>query len=364
MADKRNQHSLFKRGEIYWIDYRTINKDTTDPKLRYKRLRMSLETKKLSEAKERRDAIIAGKVAAKWGEETQEEAKGIAPIEFWGKYLKWAKRHKAPRTIEREDLTWRQFTDFVKPETLGEVDATDIERFKEHCAEKLEHQNVTINDSVTRMGALYARAKKLELYDGNNPFHGVDKLPVEKKDVRVLTPEQVDTLIEVAEQVSPAIHLFCALCAHAGLRKREAVFARWDWVDFGGRFLTIKGDEEGRFVTKSKRYRTVPISEKLLPILERYYDESNEFVIQTDRESEGKWRYRYEPKKAFTSAVKAADVGWCTAHTLRHTFASQRVQAGVSLFKVSQWLGHSNPNTTTLLYSHLRPYDPEIDSIA
>ena len=354
MAKHRN---LFRRpdkeGGTWWIDYRKDGE----------RLRQSLETKLLREAKKRRDVIIEGKVGAKWGEESQGEAEGIAPSEYWDKYLEWATDHKAPRSIEREHLTWRQFIDFVKPETLGDVDAADIERFKRHCKEKLKHQNVTINDSVTRMGALYARAKKLELYEGDNPFHGVDKLPVEKKDVRTLTPEEVDTLIEVAEQVSPAIHLFCALCAHAGLRKREAVFARWDWVNFDGRYLTIKGDEEGRFVTKSKRYRTVPITEKLLPILKLYHEQNNVYVIQTDRASEDKWRYRYEPKKAFTSVVKAANVPWCTAHTLRHTFASQRVQAGVSLYKVSQWLGHANPNTTTMMYAHLRPYDEDIDRI-
>ena len=38
---------------------------------------------------------------------------------------------------------------------------------------------------------------------------------------------------------------------------------------------------------------------------------------------------RYDPKKAFVSVAKAAGVPDCTLHTLRHTFASQRVQAGV-----------------------------------
>jgi integrase len=43
-----------------------------------------------------------------------------------------------------------------------------------------------------------------------------------------------------------------------------------------------------------------------------------------------------------------------TVHTLRHTCASRLIQAGVSIYVVRQWLGHSSIRTTER-YAHLAP---------
>jgi integrase len=55
--------------------------------------------------------------------------------------------------------------------------------------------------------------------------------------------------------------------------------------------------------------------------------------------------------------------GKVTIHTLRHTFASRLVQAGVSLAKVSKLLGHSSV-TTTEIYAHLAPNEVSEEATA
>jgi len=59
---------------------------------------------------------------------------------------------------------------------------------------------------------------------------------------------------------------------------------------------------------------------------------------------------------------KRAKLEWVTPHVLRHTFASQLALKGVSLYKIQQWLGHSDPKTT-MIYAHLQAHDEEIDLI-
>lgn len=45
----------------------------------------------------------------------------------------------------------------------------------------------------------------------------------------------------------------------------------------------------------------------------------------------------------------------CHWYTLRHTFASQLVMAGVSIYKVARFLGHASVTTTERHYAQLVP---------
>jgi site-specific recombinase XerD len=60
------------------------------------------------------------------------------------------------------------------------------------------------------------------------------------------------------------------------------------------------------------------------------------------------------PRKWFATALEQAEIEDVTWHTLRHTFASRLVMAGVDLKTVQELMGHKTI-AMTAQYAHLAP---------
>jgi integrase/recombinase XerD len=58
-------------------------------------------------------------------------------------------------------------------------------------------------------------------------------------------------------------------------------------------------------------------------------------------------------QRAFTHAVKASGIRKrAHVHTLRHSYATHLLEAGVPIVLIQEYLGHSSPSTTAI-YTHL-----------
>jgi integrase len=125
-------------------------------------------------------------------------------------------------------------------------------------------------------------------------------------------------------------------------RKSAIQELKWEQVDFAT--LLIKFNPDGRIQTQ-KRRPTLPISEKLLVMLQIAYEERiNDYVLDV------KTDVHYGVKRIFE------DLGIETAspHTFRHTFATHRITEGVPIDKVAMFLGDEE-NTVRKNYAHLQP---------
>ena len=126
---------------------------------------------------------------------------------------------------------------------------------------------------------------------------------------------------------------------HTGMRKSELLNLKWSDIDFDQQTVTVQAKDDWH--TKNYRSRTI----QLTPVL---YD-----VLQAHRKEQRAKRYRsvyiftYNGKRikrgvrdSLRAVLKKAKLRDVTLHTLRHTFASQLVMAGVEI-AVCQWLRKS-----------------------
>ncbi len=336
--------TLYKRGETYHIQF---YKDG-------KQVRKSLKTTSLNVARQIQKEIEK-KLAL--GTYDVSETRDCSVEEFRKKYFAWAQEHKRPNTIAVEKLFFDQFVKFAGIRHLGEAKRDDVERFK--LKRKKDGLSLySVNDALRHLQAIYNYAIKWGLTE-RNPFKGVERFKVDKNPPKYLNKEQADRVLAIAERHGRDIYWVFALGLYAGLRRNEIVNARWEWFDFKHKLITLSSYSS--FKLKDSETRTIPLHSKLAAILQSHASKEG-YLVLPEKNHEGKNRYRYEFKLAFKSVCDEAGVPWVTPHVLRHTFASQLATAGVSLYKISKWLGHSDFKTTQI-YAHLQASDDDIDRL-
>jgi len=118
--------------------------------------------------------------------------------------------------------------------------------------------------------------------------------------------------------------------------------------------------------------RTVPIPNKLVPILKKYIEEQKEKYILNGLEfKENSLIFTTDScnpidgtnvLRAWERLLKKANVRYRKFHNVRHTYATQLFFSGVELKTVQMLLGHSDINITSEIYVHVLPQS-KIDSV-
>jgi integrase len=168
------------------------------------------------------------------------------------------------------------------------------------------------------------------------------------------TEHQRDRLIRTATRDDLKFVEYCGF--HAGLRKNEIIEARPFWFDLKAGLLHLRKTATMNF--KDREERTIPLTAEFQDFLADY-GLREPFMLRPEVKH-GKNRYRYDFTRYFNEHVKAQGLQWVTPHTMRHTFASLLASEGVSLFKISVWLG-DNPMVVERRYARLKPKDPDIE---
>ena len=165
------------------------------------------------------------------------------------------------------------------------------------------------------------------------------KLPV------VLSDQEASRLIECTENLKHRMVLLC--CYAAGLRLAETTNLKV--VDIDGQRAQIR-------ITSGKgsKERRVPASPRLLDALREYWKigRPNNYLFP-GRTPDVPLSSATIQKTCRLSAALAGIKNIVTPHTLRHSYATSMLEAGVDLLTISKLLGHSS-FVTTMIYLHVR----------
>lgn len=145
--------------------------------------------------------------------------------------------------------------------------------------------------------------------------------------------------------------LFIVLALYTGARKEALLSLRWPQVDLERRVIHFS--RNGRRQT-NKRQRPVPIGDRLFTFLTAARRRGSDLGYVIHRDGKRIRDIGDARGGSFGRACERAGLRDVTPHTLRHTCGTWLAQAGVDLFLVAGWLGHSAAKTTEL-YAHHSP---------
>lgn len=234
---------------------------------------------------------------------------------------------------------WSPDTPF---ETVSAKQLLKLQSLKSHLS------NNSVNHLTTAMVTMKNRA---EFWEVRAPRFKVSKLKAVQK-FRYLRDGEEDLLL--AECKEQDIKDLIVLLVDTGMRISEAVASMWPDVT-----------PEGVVVYRNKTgNRTLlPITPRLQAVLRRREAHSVSAYIFPHKHKSGAPRttatkgIRLAAQRAGLNAPGVvARFGKFTAHSLRDTYATRLVKAGLSLYQVQIMLGHSSPQMTQK-YAHLTTTD-------
>jgi site-specific recombinase XerD len=139
-----------------------------------------------------------------------------------------------------------------------------------------------------------------------------------------------------------------------GLRLSEGINLRVEDIDSARGVIAVRN-------SKGNKDREVPLPEKTLELLKEHWKShrNKALLFPSAARDDAHISTAQDPfskssvQSAFRSAVKSARINKkATVHSLRHSWATHLLEAGVNLRLIQVWLGHKSPSTTSI-YTHL-----------
>ncbi len=316
---------LFKRGNIWWVDFRVGNR----------RIRKSLKTTNRKTAE-----VIAQKL---YDDALKKQAGILPPIrlsEMIRLFLAWARINK--RSWRHDEIRLEKILKILGDLELHEIKPLHVEHLKA-VLKREGKKPATINRYLAVLKTLFNKAEEWERFDGKNPVRKV-RFFKESNQKHTYTMEELEKLLKAAKELSenaPTKNQFyfyyvLLLAAFTGMRLSEILNLHWS--DFKYNYVIVRQ-------SKSGKHRIVPVPTFVAEEIENLPREDERiFALNAKRDLPS------AIKTAWKKVRKIAGVEG-RFHDLRHTFATLLLHNGVDIITVKEILGHSSVKVTQV-YSH------------
>ena len=330
----------------YWINFR----DFATKKLQWKKCGKASDGWTPEAAQKFRIEQIENDRAGKYKSSSQAKEDSLTFDEFFQKhYLPWTQQnHKQPKDDLSRYSTWLK--DDLGPLPLGQITAEHVEKIISKMKDA-GRAAATQKHVIKLIRHILNKAAEVNLWKGEDPCKHVTLPKVQNARIRFLSRDEASTLLIVLRKHSEQIAQIATLSLYSGMRLGEIFALRWRDVDFEHGIITIMDPKNGEA-------RPVFITEPIKGILsELEKGPPEEILFATNNGDAVKYLSntfgRVIDKLGLNKGVddRRQRVSF---HTLRHTYASWAVMAGVPLYQVGKALGHKG-TVMTARYSHLAP---------
>ena len=364
-AKKRanGEGSLRKRSDGRWEGRYTAGRDPITGKAIYKNVLAKTQKEckeKLERAIEKNgkvDVVRSGKYTVAewvwlWFETYSKPSIREQTAYYYNNYIE---KHIVPGIggIKLDKLTTLQIQQFYnKLKTSGRV-----QRY-----EHIELKDKGLSNRFIRgvhgvLNSALEQAVKERLIT-SNPAEGCKLPKIEKKEMKVLLPEQIGAYLQEANRrgLLPAYYLELT----SGLRRGELLALLWTDLDVESMTISvtkqvnrINGQLKVSQPKTSNSIRTIPIPKQAvdLLILEHEKHPDNPYLFPSPKTGT-----MYDPdsfRHIHEKILTAAGIEHIRFHDLRHTFATLSLQNGVDVKTLSNTLGHYSAGFTLDTYTHV-----------
>jgi len=270
---------------------------------------------------------------------------------FTETYYPIAKTSKKKGSYEAENYLFKLW---IKP-VIGNLPFNKISQFS---IEKLKKKMLdagkaprTVKYAFDVINQVWNLARRSGIINEDSPTKIVKPPKFDNRRQRFLTHDEAERLLVNLETRSQQLHDIALLSLHTGMRAGEIFSLTWGHVDLDRGHITIVDP-------KATKTRIAFMTGQVKAMFKRIYGNGknkNDLVFK-DRKSK---RIK-EVSQSFDRAVN--DMGFnknitdrrqkLVFHSLRHSYASQLVEAGTDLYTVSKLMGQSTLRMTER-YSHL-----------